>query len=262
MRNASTPDITDYLKEQLIGSNLKAELYLERWDGTEWIWVEDLDEGKGVQWKDSQRRDTYASFPLVPAVSTVGFSVINMNGEYSPGSGTDKDNAFTLDTKVRLNGGYYVHDETLLTTNNGSALLSSVNTSIYNNFTQISGSTISLDIDNTTGTTAKHFQDLFDTPYDSVFYDSETYDPAGYVLINSNIPSTTPYKSTWENIQITANNTNIKMYYAITNKTTTEDILVDVDSEAISTDWNYLGDSIHGSLTFDLPTETESRGIV
>lgn len=191
MREGSTQEITEYINERLIGDRLKAEGYLEYWNGSKWVHVVDLDEETGVKWGDAIRKDTYATFPLTPTASDISFKVINSNGDYSEGSGVaDKDGAFGLNSKVRWNAGYRIEDVTLLQEQTGNIFI------IYSQDVKVSSQVAEIELGllgrniGQSGS-ALHFQDLFNA-YDEYNYDAFNYSLSSYAVFVDESIQTTP----------------------------------------------------------------------
>ncbi len=116
-RLASTTDLSEEVYDKLESSNCKAELKLERWNGTAWVRLEDLDEAQGVDWKKSAKTFKYANFSLLPQASTIDFNLISDGGKYSEGSGAAEDGIIDIDTKVKLWAGYKLSAKDSVTTN-------------------------------------------------------------------------------------------------------------------------------------------------
>jgi hypothetical protein len=106
VRQASSPERTEEIQVRLRGPNCKAEMVVERWTGSGWAVVDDVDGAAGIDIKKSFKKQKYATFGLTPDASTCEFTVLNKDGRYSEGSGEDEEGAFGLDTKIRVRAGY------------------------------------------------------------------------------------------------------------------------------------------------------------
>lgn len=105
-RGASTVERLEEIKDKLRSSNCKAEMVVEYWDGSSWVSIDDLDAQRGVDIEKTFKKYKYASFALTPQVSTCEFSILNDRGKYSPGSGTEVEDIFDMDTRIRVRAGY------------------------------------------------------------------------------------------------------------------------------------------------------------
>ncbi len=240
MRSASTQDRTDIITRKLKSSNCKAHAVLE-WDnnGT-WEYLEDLDGRRGITWKKSAKSYKYANFALTPLASTIGFSVLNLNGKFSPGSGTDYSDVLDLDTKVRLRGGYLLDDSTTETSE--SVALNSVYRS-YNFYTKYNSSGyVELDADNSGGKTDIYFKDLFTPYYDSETYDDSTYSPDAYFV--QTYDSFKKGYVDFSQFTIACNNTEGDVYYRTFNDRDREETI-----NQNSTDWTSAGATVNGTKT-------------
>lgn len=169
-RSASTLDRTGMIFDRLEGSNCKAEMQLQRWTGSAWVVVEDLDEDTGIDWGAVSKPEKYASFDLVPPPPEVKFQVLNFNGKYSDQSGEAEAGVFDIDTKIKLRGGYIVEP--------AEAVLNTVDLSGGTFWHTENSSGIVLDSANAAAPT--QFDDLNGSLLDSFLYDSANYACAGY----------------------------------------------------------------------------------
>lgn len=170
MRSGSTAEITEIIQNQLIANNCKTEAKIEVWVDGGWEFLTDLDEEAGIDWTESGKIEKHATIALTPLAGTVSFRVLNIDGKYSIGSGTNYEGWFGLDTKVRLQAGYWIPDG--LSETSESINLNSISGPFVKSFfhrTAHSGSTVILD---QTVLDLSHFSDLFDPLYDSGTYAS------------------------------------------------------------------------------------------
>lgn len=107
-RSASTAELTEEFYLSQISPNHKSVVSLEVFNTNTGAYqeIEDLDTKKGVNWTVSGKKEKFANFSLTPLASTINFSVVNKNGEWSNGSGTAKENVIDTETKIRLKAGY------------------------------------------------------------------------------------------------------------------------------------------------------------
>jgi hypothetical protein len=176
-RSASTNDRTGLILEMLQLAQCKAESVLYYKNNGSWVRCEDLDEEAGIQWDKSAKINKYANFTLLPVPSSINFQVINSNGEYTPGSGSAKENLFDIETKIKLKSGYLLNELTDLyeeACDIGSA-------AAFFYYTTAAGNVLTkTPID--PGYSEKYFNDLFDT-FGSVLYsDLQNYTPAGFMV--------------------------------------------------------------------------------
>jgi len=247
MREASTQELTEYINERLIGDRLKAEAYIEHWDGFNWKHITDLDEQTGLKWGDAIRKDTYATFPLTPTASNVSFKVINSNGDYSEGSEVDgKDGIFGLNTKIRLNAGYRIEDTTLLQEKTGNLIINQDWPQIRSQVSEVELGLYGPDVYR--APSDLHFQDIM-TQYDQENYDDFNYSISSYAIFVD------------ETIQITPGNSfNVFTSLSIFSLSDNIDIYVKPvytasawETETTTSEWEYLGNTIIGANTFNIP---------
>ena len=235
-RSASTLDRTEEIFGLLEDSNLKARAYIEVWDGSSWILIPDLNESKGIDWTEDRRRFAYSNFSLTPTASSIGFEVINLDGKYSEGSGSIYEEILSNNSKVKLTSGYKLSTPVDLTE---TVLLSGF---IEKYLTQYSGGLI---IPNISGTeTLGRFQDLFNTYYDTILYDSSTYTPLGYVVYSiDNLYKTEKVPKT---INLTCTFAGGAVYWKEV------DYLFNEAGLTNSTNWNLAGTTVSGSNAFTI----------
>jgi len=242
MRTASTDDRTWEIIEQLHGSNCKAECILEYYKDDEWIYLDDLDTEKGLSWNEDAQIDKTGNFSLLPKASSLTFNVINRNGKYSYGSGTDTDGVLDLDTRLRLRGGYKLQSSSA-----GVNTDIDINSDTYTKKYYMADSSGDLAIDSTGAENSDitYFSDLFD-----VFYDTETYDDSTYTPAAAFIQTIEYYKDGFTDVKsltVSANHTNGTIYYrAISNLNEAENIRAD------SSYWTSAGATVNGDKTINV----------
>ena len=244
MRDASTPARTEEILQLLRGSNLKTHVYLEREvtaQEKDWTLIDDLDGSKGVNWSKSAKKYKWATPSLTPKASTIDFSVLNKNAEYSEGSGQTNSGAFGIDTRIRLNGGYILNnpkDSVVRITDDFTG-----SESTFHN-TQLSGGEVVLDSSGSTFTT-NYFNDLFPTNGSVTYLNNEGYTATGYYIFTKNF--TGHGIGDVKTLRITGNDTKWKMYWrSITNLSAAQ------AGNNDSTHWTLLGSSSAVEQEFSL----------
>lgn len=232
-REASTPARTAEIYGALFQPSLKSEALLFYEKDGEWFFTEDLDEETGIEWTASGERFEYSNINLIPAASTISFSIKNVMGKYSPGSGTIYDNVFDLNTRVKLWAGYKMastsFDKTeILSLNQGR------NTALY--YLKNLGGVVVPDVANSSGQEEIYFNDLFPG--------------AGYVgyLVNT-FDSYRPGFNRVTKIQVKSNYAGFNVYYR-----TFDSRLQAETFKRQSTDWTVIGATTVGTSTFVVNT--------
>ena len=211
MRSASTQEKTDLILRKLKSSNCKGKVQVQYDNNGTWTTLNDIDEGKGINWNKSSKKYKYASFSLTPACSDISFTILNKNGKYSEGSGDSLAGIIDLDTKIRLKAGYELPgisgstDETL--TLNGAEA--------FYFYTQYSGGKIILDEAGTYNGADIYFQDLFGTYGDVKYSDLPGYTATGYYLITRDFEGD-DYVNI-NTITVNCNNTSGTIYWRVFN---------------------------------------------
>lgn len=242
MRTASTDERTWEIIEQLHGSNCKAQCMLEYYnDG--WVYLEDLDTESGLSWDESSQIDKTGNFPLLPKSASLSFNVININGKYSDGSGTEYENVLDLGTRLRLKGGYKLNSvgETITETID---INSNINTLKY----YMSDSSNNVVLDSGGDNDITYFNDLFAT-----FYDTETYGDSNYTPAAAFIQTIDNIKDGFKlskSFKITNNSTNGTIYYRVFSNLNTVSTL-----ERATSYWTNAGSTINGSVTVDVNSD-------
>ena len=249
MRFASTIDRTEIISTNLKSSNLKAELVLEYEKDGVFVQIEDLDESRGVDWSKSLKRFKYANYGLTPLASTIKFNILNKDGEYSPGSGTDKDNIFDIDTKIRLRAGYIIKDDDPVVETKTFPLTGEV-TSFYKTSYNSSDQDVELDVSGTS--TIEFFNDLFTPLYDSETYDDSTYTPDAYFV--SYIDNTRKKFSDLNSISVTSDTTKGTIYYKLTDT-----LITPLSGASESTAWVNGGATVNGEKVITINDTTGAR---
>jgi len=91
----------------LAGGNLRSIVRIDRLLSNDtWENIKDVDGESGIDWTDSVRRRQYANYGRQPIANTIGFTVENRDGRYSPGSGELEDDVLQIDTRVRIRHTY------------------------------------------------------------------------------------------------------------------------------------------------------------
>ena len=251
MRSASSTAILEIIQNKLIAPNNKTELKIEVDVNGSWELSNDLNIDVGVDWSEGGKNEKFATIALTPLVGEITFVIKNENGKYSDGSGTSFENYYDNGTRVRLKAGYNVGDN--LSTSTESLSLNSITGDIVGSYfygTKYVGSSILLDIAYTNA--LAHFTDLFVPLYDSETYDDSTYTPLGYT-----VQTYDSYQAGYEQfnkVNVTANNTNGKIYYR------TFDSSNDVGFSVLS-DWTYGADTINGVQEIDFTDIVNERFI-
>lgn len=253
MRTASTIDATEKLIIRLKGNNLKSKTILEYEKDSTFIPLDDVDEIRGIDWTKSLKRFKYANFGLTPLASTIKFNVINKLGEYSPGSGTSKDNVLDIDTRIRLKSGYVVPDNESCDITTVFPLDSPLDSFTFNTiFSASGGDHIELDIDNTDGNTEDFFNDLFDPLYDASTYDAETYTHDAYFV--STVDNAEDGIVAYDRLSVTANTTKGTIYYrAVSDRALAE------ANDNDSTFWINGGTTVNGTRTIIVSEPFDNR---
>lgn len=213
MREASTPEITSEIAENLISSNFRTTTYLEVYRGGDPAYIEDLDINSGIKWSLGGKKRKYANFSLTPLTGTCSFQVDNINGRYSPGSGTTFENIFDNDVKIRLQSGYYLNDlkeeeEKTVNLNN----ISGFYVGSYFHRTIYDSGTVKIDL---SASYLKHFSDLLNPLYGSETYNDSTY-AVGSITVHTYDLLKQDYGQ-FNGFKITANNTTGTVYYRALN---------------------------------------------
>lgn len=230
MREASTVSKTEKIINLLIGSNLKTQLKLE-WDndGT-WERIEDLDEKKGVGWSKSAKKYKYAAPTLTPKASQISFNILNRSGKYSVGSGTSVEGIFDLDTRVRLQAGYIVDDDTQSRTD-------TITADILHHLKDTSG-TLNIDGSNYIANDS-YFTDLFQTKGDVTYATSNKYTGTAFAIYTRDFEGLNFYSC--KSFSITANSDKFSVYFReVQSKAMAENGLT------LSTNWTLAGSSVNG----------------
>ncbi len=246
-RTASTTEITEQIFQCLKASNCPAEVKLEYFKDGAYTNIDLVDEGRGINWDKSAKRLDYANHSLTPLPSFVNFSVFNLLGKFSEGSGDTEENAFVLDRKIRLSGGYVIKDKNEI--KNQSIALNDTNAVFF--FTKFNSTFVDLDSANAAGLTVAtniYFDDLFGISYDSFTYDSEKYTPAGYYLTTFDFGGKDFAKTV--KFTINCNTTKGTIYHRFINSFGTF-----AKANSISTNFVNDGATVNGTKTLS-PTTT------
>lgn len=126
-RTTGDTALDDEILKRLQGKQFRSRVDLYRYDGSSWILIDDIT-GE-ISWSDSTKRQKYLNFGIQPISNEIEFTVQNINGKYSYGSGETEDGVLDLDTRIKLDATYLLEDEYLkdendevLTDENGVAL--------------------------------------------------------------------------------------------------------------------------------------------
>jgi hypothetical protein len=243
MRQASTPERTEEIQGKLRSSNCKAHVILEFERNGLWEHLEDFDGEKGSVWFKSTKNYKYANFALTPVSSTIEFSIININGKYSEGSGTPYSGSIDIDTKIKARGGYLLsspgaEESEIVVLNSENAFFYYTQ---YNVGGYIEQSFIRYGVDIS-------FQDFFPL-YDAHLYDSVNYAKSGYYMFTYDNIKVGFYDVT--KFDITCNNTNGVIYYRQFDNLTQVEAF-DKDSDT----WTDAGATVNGVKTISVISST------
>lgn len=246
-RTASTTKITEQIFQGLKSSNFPAEVQLEYFRNSVYTKIDLLDETKGINWGKSAKRYDYANYSLTPLTSNIDFSVFNLLGKFSEGSGDTEADAFALDRKIRLKAGYVIKDKNEII--NQSITLDDSNAVFF--WTKFNSTFVDLDVNNAAGlsvATNIYFDDLFGNAYDSETYDDSTYTPAGYYLTTFDFGGKDFAKTV--KFDINCNNTKGTIYHRFINSLGTV-----AKANSISSTFTNDGVTVNGTKTVS-PTTT------
>ena len=247
MIQASTIQKTEWLSDALNRSNLKAQLVLEYFDTTldDWRVIDDLDTGAGVSWDKSAKKYKYAAVTLTPLASSISFSILNRNAQYSVGSGTDVSGIFDLDTRVRIKAGYLIPVDTKSTEETVFTTGGSTSTDSIHFHTKFTSGELFIDKINFVRNT-KYFTDLFGLA--TVQYNQNPiYTPTGFYIFTKDFEGDN--FNTVTDIDITANNTKYKIY----TRSFSDLEAAETGWQSVNT-WTLEGNTINGAknITLDL----------
>jgi len=251
-RTASTTALTQAILQGLKSGNFPSEVVIDFFDGTSFQRIEDFDESAGIKWGKSAKRYKYANIPLTPLVPKCSFTVKNIKGKYSEGSGTSVANIFKLDTKIKIRAGYILKDKSEIITqtislNNSTAIFFYTKHNV--------GGYVELDAANSGGLLSSanlYFDDFFNRTYDSFKYDAKKYTPAGYWLNTFDLEGAGFVDPI--DIKITANNTKGTIFFRLINS------LSDVGKpNGQSTTFQNGGATVNGTVT--VPVNGKGRYI-
>ena len=246
MRSASTDDRTDETVIKSVSPNYRSALKLERYDsiGGNWETIDDLDTDKGVTWTESGKKEKYANFALTPQPSTISFSIININGTYSDGSGTRFEGTIEQETKVRLQAGPILN--TLGGAQTVSMTLNDITGVVIGSyFWHTKFNTSYVDI-TSVSSTPTHFTDLTIPLYDSETYDDSTYSIDAYT-VHTYDTGGQEYQDISQFV-VNCNNTKGAIYYRSFN-------VQSESSSSVSTDWTSGGATVNGNKTITYATD-------
>lgn len=249
MREASTSELTGIISENLIQPNCRTYTILEVYINGVATYIDDLDVSKGIDWSESGKKEKYANFSLTPLAGTCKFQVDNINGRYSPGSGTSFEGIFDNDTKIRLTSGYYLQDyksetDTSLNLNDISGAF------VKSFFYRASYDTGVIKIDGSDTSILTHFIDEYVPMYDSTTYDSTTYTPGSYTVQTYDMQKQGFEKVT--GFSVTANNTDGVVYYRGIGSS-------DALSNSNISQWISAGSSVNGTKSIVLSNPEDKR---
>ena len=114
-RTTGSADNDALIYRRLKGPQFKSRVTLDRWDGSDWVEIEDVDGDSQINWTDSVQRTKYSNYALQAATNTLSFRVLNEFGKYSPGSGETEAGVLEIDTRIRLNQYYIMERQSLAT---------------------------------------------------------------------------------------------------------------------------------------------------
>lgn len=250
MRSASTTAILEEIQLGLIAPYFKSFLITEVYIDGVATPIDDIDITKGVDWTVSGKKLKTANFALTPLAGEIAFQVDNLKGKFSPGSGTNEEDIFNTNTKIRLRSGYYLDD---YKTETNTALnlndISSIYKKSYFFRTSYDGSKVILDTSQ--NNTFTHFKDLFAPLYDSETYNDSTYTPSAY-----NVQTYDAIGKDFERVNqftVATNNTKGKIYFRSFNSSAKLNV-------SISTEWSFVSTTVNGTLVVDLSALPESTG--
>jgi hypothetical protein len=244
MRSASSTARTDEITTGVISSNFRSILKLEVYNNDQWESIEDLDETRGVDWAESGKKENYANFALTPLAGTIAFSLVNDQGKYSDGSGTNAEGVIDKETKVRLSVGYIASDQGDLQTdtlnlNDTSGLF--VGSYFYH---MAYGGSYTSPTATGLGVAPPHFSDIFK------FYDAQNYDTTTYSLDAYTINTWDSGGKEWAVTQdfiINTNTTGGTVYY----RTFNDPLKAETSTES---DWTSAGATVNGNKTITVST--------
>jgi len=246
-RTASTTEITEQIFQGLKSSNFPAQVKLEYFKGTTYTDIELVDEARGINWGKSAKRYDYANHSLTPLSSKIDFSVFNLKGKFSEGSGDAEADVFSLDRKVRLKAGYVLKNKNEII--NQTLNLNDSNAVFF--FTKFNVSFVDLDEANAAGLTVAtniYFDDFFNPAYDTETYDDSTYTPVGYYLTTFDFGGKDFAKVV--KFDINCNHTDGTVYFRFINSLSTV-----AKANSISTTFINAGATVNGTKTVS-PTVT------
>lgn len=247
MRTGSSPARAAEAFGDLFGDQLKAELIMYYKKNGSWLLFEDLDEEAGVKWGAAGQKFDYSNIGLVPGASNVAFSVVNLLGQYSPGSGTAYDNVLDIDTPIKLQAGYILPD---LGDEISDNMALGEGAFGYHFYTKTVDGVVIPDASNSVGNTDKYFTDLFGLYGDGVTYGDSHYGPAGYIV--STYGFSKQGLNQTNNIQVTANNTSFRIFWRTFNDRSTAD-----QNPIKSTDWTSAGFTVNGTKLISINQDTK-----
>ncbi|KKK97816.1 hypothetical protein LCGC14_2648960, partial [marine sediment metagenome] len=197
-----------------------------------------------VNIKKETKPPRYANVNYEPAVASVTFNAINEEGQFSPKNISSELNDVLVRDRVFK---FYDLQKTTLTKPEETKEIFLTESFLY--FTKLDSSNdVILDIANASGNQELFFNDLFDTPYGSVVYGSETYDPQGYFVVTEDVGSNKIEK--WTGINVTTNSVDADIYWRVGNSE------IELNIKASTTaSWNFAGATVDGVKTISINIE-------
>ncbi len=237
MKQLATPEDTFEITQRVKssqGHSFTQAFYVD--DNGDDILFEDLQYPINIK-KDTQP-PIYANVNYEPAVASGSFNVINEQGIYSPkNTGSTLNDILVRDRVFK----FFDLQKTRLVKPEQCEEILLLGSFLY--FTKLDPSNdVILDIANASGNTEDFFNDLFDTDYDSEFYDDSEYDPQGYFIKTTDRGNNKIER--WTKIKVTANSVDGDIYWRAGNSEK------DLNAQASdTTSWNFAGATINGVKT-------------
>jgi hypothetical protein len=204
--------------------------------------ISDADTTIGYTFSESGKKEKYANYALTPLPGSVSFTIVNKNGKYSEGSGTEFEGIIDKETKILLESGPILDElggeqTESLDLNKTSGLLIGT----YNYHMEYSGSYTTLTATGL-GSAPPHFSDIFN------FYDAQNYDTTTYSVDAYTINTFDGGSEGWNEVDgftVTANTTKGNVYYRFFNASSGV-------SESENSDWTSAGSTVNGTASFSV----------